>query len=123
MSEMSGEITIVTPGSTVAGSWKQSDFPPPVARHTETSYPLNTPSTASRCFVVGVSVCGVGVSLCGTHGVRGTRRARHTACEARCGEGSWKHSDFPPPVARQTETSYPERTPSTASRCWKGIRV
>jgi hypothetical protein len=49
MSEMSGLTTTVSPGSTRAGTWKQSDFPPPVGMITIVSRPSSTASTACSC--------------------------------------------------------------------------
>ena len=39
MSATRGATTIVTPLATIAGSWKQSDFPPPVGITRKTSRP------------------------------------------------------------------------------------
>ena len=43
--EMSGEITIVSPPSTTAGTWKQTDLPAPVGRTASVSCPLRTDRT------------------------------------------------------------------------------
>ena len=47
MSAMSGETTSVTPGRSSAGSWKQSDLPPPVGMMASVSRPEATASTIS----------------------------------------------------------------------------
>ena len=44
-----GETTTVNPGSASAGSWKHSDFPPPVGRRAKTSLPANASWMISAC--------------------------------------------------------------------------
>ena len=44
---MSGETTTVMPGSSSAGTWKQSDLPPPVGRTTTVSRPERMAETAA----------------------------------------------------------------------------
>jgi hypothetical protein len=49
MSAISGDSTTVTPSRQSAGSWKQSDLPPPVGMMASTSRPARTASTISSC--------------------------------------------------------------------------
>ena len=49
ISEMSGEMTTVSLGSISAGTWKQSDLPPPVGRTTSVS--LAGEHRLNRCFL------------------------------------------------------------------------
>jgi len=45
--EISGDTTIVVPGSSSAGNWKPSDFPEPVGITASTSCPSRTARTRS----------------------------------------------------------------------------
>ncbi len=44
-----GEITRVMPGNNIAGTWKQTDFPPPVGISTRVSFLFSTPSIICAC--------------------------------------------------------------------------
>ena len=46
---MSGETTTVSPGRRSAGSWKQSDLPPPVGSTAKTSLPASESRMISSC--------------------------------------------------------------------------
>jgi hypothetical protein len=46
--EISGEITITSASRATAGSWKQSDLPPPVGRIASVSRPCSTEAMMSR---------------------------------------------------------------------------
>src|SRR2546430_13280726 len=49
MSEINGETTSASPLLTMAGAWKQSDFPPPVGSTTTLSRDSRIACIASRC--------------------------------------------------------------------------
>ena len=46
---ISGETTTVKPSRINAGSWKQSDFPPPVGSTANTSFPASASRMISSC--------------------------------------------------------------------------
>jgi hypothetical protein len=49
MSAINGDTTTVRPGRTNAGSWKQSDLPPPVGNKAKVSLPTNESRMISSC--------------------------------------------------------------------------
>jgi hypothetical protein len=49
MREIKGEMTTAIPSCSKAGSWKHSDFPPPVASMVRVSLPARMEKIVSSC--------------------------------------------------------------------------